>query len=193
MAIAHRVAIPLLVAILLGLGMRFIAHLAGMDWVIDNSLSRPLILFVNIAAIWVISLGVASAWSSRSPSAAAAAGVLLAWIALALYYGSLLPSTLHERLWFGVGIVGVALFAALVAQLPVRSQLLAISAPLLIEPFALTLLMFFRAPVDWTDSIPWLIEFACGLALIGIWLRLPAWSDRSRAASSRAAQESGRG
>lgn len=170
-----RLLVPFVAAALLGAGMRLLAYIAGTDWATTSGATRPIMTFVNLAAIWVAVLAAATAWSCRRRAIVETVAVawLSAWVALGVYYGSMVPSATHERIWFLIGTVGVIACSIAMKLIRPSQWLVVLGLLFLLEAAALMGLRVARGG-DVAGHVPWW----CAEGAVGAFLLV---SSRGRA------------
>lgn len=173
MIASRRLLVPVVAAALLGLGMRLLAFIAGADWATTSGASRPIMTFVNLAAIWVAALAAATSWACRERTVVATVAIawLSAWIALAVYYQSVLPSARHERIWFVIGAVGVIACSILLKAVRPSRRLVVIGLLFILEAAFLMSLTVARGGGAASHIVWWCAEGVVGTVLLLIALR----------------------
>lgn len=163
-----RLLVPFVAAALLGAGMRLLAYIAGADWATTSGVTRPIMTFVNLAAIWVAVLAVATAWSCRKRAIVETVAVawLSAWVALGVYYGSVVPSAPHERIWFSIGSVAVVVCSIVLKVVRPNQWLVVLGLLFLLEAAALMSLTVARGGDATSHVLWWCAEGVAGTFLL---------------------------
>lgn len=129
--------------------------------------------FVNLAAIWVAALAAATSWACRERTVVATVAIawLSAWIALAVYYQSVLPSARHERIWCVIGAVGVIACSILLKAVRPSRRLVVIGLLFILEAAFLMSLTVARGGGAASHIVWWCAEGVVGTVLLLIALR----------------------
>lgn len=115
-----------------GLVMRCLAAAASAPG--QGATGEIAISVVNCGALWLAILTILAIAASRSRAAALAAGAAWAVISLGTYYGHVVPTLPHERLWFALGIPTVSACAAFLHGHRGTTQARAAGTAALLEP-----------------------------------------------------------